>query len=63
MLDIDHFKLYNDRYRHIGGDDCLRKVGQTINAMIVRSSDLLYVQWWVNELNRRCGFPVRRFFL
>lgn len=34
MCDIDYFKQYNDTYGHMEGDECLRKVAQTINETI-----------------------------
>jgi diguanylate cyclase (GGDEF)-like protein len=40
MLDIDHFKLYNDSYGHREGDACLQKIAQVCSASIVRASDL-----------------------
>ncbi|SDS81657.1 diguanylate cyclase (GGDEF) domain-containing protein [Actinoplanes derwentensis] len=39
MVDIDHFKSYNDHYGHLGGDDCLRKVAATL-AGAIREGDL-----------------------
>jgi two-component system chemotaxis family response regulator WspR len=41
MADIDHFKLYNDEYGHIEGDNCLRQVAQTIEHCFQRGSDLV----------------------
>ncbi len=41
MLDVDHFKLYNDRFGHPAGDACLHRIAQTILAIGHRSSDLL----------------------
>jgi GGDEF domain-containing protein len=39
MIDVDHFKPFNDRYGHVQGDACLRKVGEALKAC-TRSRDL-----------------------
>ncbi len=40
MVDIDFFKLYNDTYGHLSGDDCLKQVAKTLNNIIHRPADL-----------------------
>lgn len=39
MIDVDHFKRYNDRYGHPAGDTCLRDVAQAIQGMVSRPAD------------------------
>ncbi len=41
MIDVDHFKLYNDHYGHPAGDICLRKITQAIRDSLNRPFDLL----------------------
>lgn len=41
LLDLDCFKLYNDRYGHVNGDKCLIKVARAIAECLNRSTDLV----------------------
>ncbi|OPX55380.1 diguanylate cyclase (GGDEF) domain-containing protein [Oceanospirillum multiglobuliferum] len=41
MVDIDCFKLYNDYYGHLEGDECIRMVAQTLKDMMSRPMDLV----------------------
>jgi len=39
LIDIDHFKAYNDFLGHLAGDDCLKLVAQSLNSTLKRIAD------------------------
>ncbi|MEH1894443.1 MAG: diguanylate cyclase [Nostoc sp.] len=41
LCDVDKFKLYNDYYGHLGGDDCLITIAQTMQQIVHRPADLV----------------------
>jgi diguanylate cyclase (GGDEF)-like protein len=40
MIDVDHFKLFNDRYGHVEGDVCLRRIGKLLREIASGEDDL-----------------------
>lgn len=40
MMDVDHFKSFNDKYGHLAGDDCLRKTATALLEATHRGPDL-----------------------
>jgi len=41
LMDVDHFKAYNDNYGHSEGDHCLKAVAAALNGRTLRAADLL----------------------
>ena len=39
MIDVDHFKLFNDNYGHVEGDQCLRVIGDALATASSHKAD------------------------
>lgn len=39
LLDLDHFKAFNDLYGHVKGDDCLKEVSAAVLSLVRRTGD------------------------
>lgn len=41
MIDVDHFKDYNDNHGHVKGDECLRAVAGVLKKAVCREADVI----------------------
>jgi diguanylate cyclase (GGDEF)-like protein len=41
MIDIDHFKMYNDHYGHVAGDECLQAVADVLSRCVRRAGEMV----------------------
>ena len=41
MMDIDHFKAFNDHYGHLEGDECLKQVAAILRNSVNRKTDIM----------------------
>lgn len=50
ILDIDHFKKFNDTYGHEVGDECLKQVADTLRTNVRQSQDSGVFRWGGEEM-------------
>ncbi|WED24816.1 diguanylate cyclase [Vibrio sp. JC009] len=48
LIDVDFFKLYNDKYGHVAGDSCLARVAQAL-AQIAKNHDCIAARYGGEE--------------
>lgn len=41
LVDVDHFKTYNDAFGHLAGDECLRRIAQTLSRGLMHPGDFV----------------------
>ena len=49
MMDIDNFKMFNDNYGHVAGDECLKKIGAALNAY-AKANNMYFFRYGGEEI-------------